>query len=255
LTEIEILVAMHVNQISETESSFGPPPALAEFVKENTQSCAVITHPFSWSHSSASKVELVFKGKTVQKIILPRLPLPEPVAYLKDLLVNVWAVLFLRLKVRLYVGADGINTLAGLVILGLGRGNTVVYYSIDYTPTRFRNTFLNGAYHALDTFCARRADFVWNLSSRMARVRKMQGLEEARNLVVPVGTSPRRIIPAVKKDRTAIVFLSHLIHSKGVDIALDAISIVSSRVPNVKLESRKSSVRSILSHTLFSTAR
>jgi len=235
LNDVAALVAMHVNQISETESSYGPPIALAEFLKRKTQSCAIITHPFSWSHPSPSRVEWVQKGKTVRKITLPNFPLPEPAAYFRDLVVGICAILFLQLRVEFYVGADGINTIAGLVLRRLGRAKTVVYYSIDYSPARFHNPLLNGAYHVLDKFCARRSDYVWNLSSRMANVRRKQGVEDKRNLVVPVGTSPGRIRPTTEREGNTIVFLSHLIPSKGIDIVLDAMPIVLADVPNAKL--------------------
>jgi glycosyltransferase involved in cell wall biosynthesis len=235
LNNVAALVAMHVIQISETESSYGPPIALTEFLKKKTQSYAVISHPFSWSYPSPSTVEWIQQGKAVRKITLPNFRLPEPAAYLRDLVVGICAVLLLQLRVELYVGADGINTLAGLVLRKLGRAKTVVYYSIDYTPSRFHNPLLNGVYHALDRFCAKRSDYVWNLSSRMANVRRKQGVEDTRNLVVPVGTSPRRVNPNLGREEKNIVFLSHLTPSKGVEIVLDAMPIVLARLPKVKL--------------------
>src|SRR6266566_4215749 len=99
LNDVAALVAMHVNQISETESSYGPPIALAEFLKRKTQSCAIISHPFSWSYPSPSRGERIQEGRVVRRITLPNFPLPEPVAYLRDLAVGICAVLFLQLRV------------------------------------------------------------------------------------------------------------------------------------------------------------
>jgi glycosyltransferase involved in cell wall biosynthesis len=226
---------MHVVQVSEKEVSYGPPIAFAEFLKERTQSCAIISHPFAWSYPSSSKGEWIQNGRIVRRITLPKFPLPEPVSYLRDLAVGICGVLFLRSRVELYVGADGINTIAGLVLRKLGRARTVVYYSIDYTPSRFHNPLLNGAYHALDKFCARRSDYVWNLSSRMANVRRKQGVQDKRNLVVPVGTSLVRNRPPKERDRNTVVFLSHLTPSKGIEIVLEAMPIVLAHLPKAKL--------------------
>jgi glycosyltransferase involved in cell wall biosynthesis len=235
MRNIEILTATHVNQISEGEISYGPPIAFIDFLRRNIQRSASISHPFSWSHPSRSRVDLYFDGHTQYTVSFPRVALPEPLSYLKDLLVNVWVVFSLGLRTELFVGADGINTLAGLILKTLGYVKVVAYYSIDYTPRRFDNRLLNTAYHTLDNICVRRSDYVWNLTSRMAAVRMRQGLEPRRNIVIPVGANqePRSLL--MKKDQKAIVFLSHLVLSKGVDIVLDSMSSIIKEIPNAKL--------------------
>jgi glycosyltransferase involved in cell wall biosynthesis len=235
MINMEVLTAAHVNQISDSEISYGPPIALVDFLKRNTQSSASISHPFSWSHPASSRIDLYFGGKKRRTVTFRKINLPEPLSYVKDLLVNLWAVVHLDLRAELFVGADGINTLAGLILRRLKFVRVVAYYSIDYTPRRFHNRLLNGAYHALDKICVQRSDYVWNLSSRMAAVRARQGLAPNRNIIVPVGTELGRKNPLAGKDQSALAFLSHLVLSKGVDLVLDAMPSIISKVQTVRL--------------------
>ena len=79
----------------------------------------------------------------------------------------------------LFVGIDNLNALAGIFLRKLGAVRRVAYYVIDYTPRRFANPLLNRLYHWIDRTCVRHADVIWNLSSRMHKVRARQGLEDA----------------------------------------------------------------------------
>jgi len=235
MKEITILSAAHVNQISDQDTSYGPPIALVEYLRQNVPKSASIQHPFSWSHPSGSRIEVFLDRRTQRAIVIPKLNLPEALSYLKDLVIDVLAPVVLRMRIRLYVGSDGINALAGLILRRFGFVEVVAYYSIDYTPKRFQHRLLNAAYHALDRFCVRRSDYVWNLTSRMVNVRRAQGLEDSRNLLIPVGTNLDRRNPLLGKDQRSIVFLSHLIRSKGVELVLDAMRLIHRKTPDVKL--------------------
>lgn len=170
-----------------------------------------------------------------QILAFPKIILPEVLSYLKDMLVNILFMIVLGLRTRIYVGADGLNTLTGLVLRKLGYARTVVYYSIDYTPRRFDNRLMNAIYHAIDNLCVKRSDYVWNLSSRMADVRKRQGIGEERNLIVPVGvTLSGAEVDSYDQPRT-MVFLSRLVRSKGMDLVLDALPQILSHIPDVRL--------------------
>jgi glycosyltransferase involved in cell wall biosynthesis len=235
LRELDFLVSTHVNQISKSELAYGPPIALVEFLQQRELSIGVIFHPFFWSYPSSSRIELFSRKDGFRRLKLPKIPLPEPLAYIKDMLVSIGLVLRLGLRTRLYIGADGVNTIAGLFLRGIGRVHGVVFYSIDYTPVRFSNAFLNGTYHALDRLCARHADFVWNLSSRMAKVRSEQGVEPVRNLVVPVGTKDIPLPLEKERQPKSIAFVSHLELSKGPKLILDAMPDIVKRIPDAKL--------------------
>jgi len=134
-----------------------------------------------------------------------------------------------------FIGIDNVNAFCGLILKLLGKTKLVVYYVIDYTPRRFRNRFLNWLYHKVDQFVARRADSVWNISERIAEVRRQQGVCKEKNNVVEVGIDFRYIRRADAKNRRRIVVASHLTESKGVQLAVAAMPGIRARIPTAEL--------------------
>ena len=55
----------------------------------------------------------------------------------------------------------------------LGWVDKVVFYTIDFTPRRFKNKILNNFYLLIDKWCVKFADEVWNLSERMFEARSL----------------------------------------------------------------------------------
>jgi len=113
----------------------------------------------------------------------------------------------------------------------------VAYYVIDYTPKRFDNPLLNAAYHAVDRFCVRRADVVWNLSPRMQQVRRGQGIPPSRNQVVPVGVSLDEVRRPKRSQikRNKLVYMGHLTESKGVQLIISVMPRILEKVPRAEL--------------------
>jgi glycosyltransferase involved in cell wall biosynthesis len=95
-------------------------------------------------------------------------------------------LLFLRnRKVKVFIAIDPINALAAIIGKKLGRINTTIFYTADYARNRFSNRFMNFIYHTLDKFAVKNSDVVWNVSTRIKEVRKRQGLEDEKNILVP----------------------------------------------------------------------
>jgi glycosyltransferase involved in cell wall biosynthesis len=140
-------------------------------------------------------------------------------------------------RADLFVGIDNLNAFAGLVLRALGRTGRVAYYVIDYTPRRFSNPVLNWIYGALDRVCVRRADVIWNLSTRMQEVRRGQGAAEKKNQVVPVGVALDEVarIPRAKVRRKTLVYMGALQRSKGVQMLIEALPLIRGRVKGAQL--------------------
>jgi glycosyltransferase involved in cell wall biosynthesis len=121
----------------------------------------------------------------------------------------------------------------------IGRVRSVVLYSVDFVPRRFKNSFFNRLYHAIDAFAIRRADILWTVSQEIADARaKRDGRRSTiPSLVVPVGANFDRIarVPLSQADRTRLVFLGHLLEKQGVQIVIGALPKVRLKVPSVTL--------------------
>lgn len=139
--------------------------------------------------------------------------------------------------IPLWIGIDCLNAFAGLLLKALGRVDSVIYYVIDYTPQRFANPLLNGAYHWVERRAARGADLIWNLSEAMQAVHAGLGVEPRRNIVVPVGVEldKVRLAPRAKVKRKRLVYMGALQQSKGVQLLIQALPAIRRRVPGAEL--------------------
>lgn len=212
------------------------------FLKKRAKKLVFIGHPFFYAEEKSSFIEIYEKKEILyRKIKTPKIIAPEILLYLKDFLLTFYLIFFrLRDKFDIYIGVDPLNALVGLILKKLSIAKIVIFYSIDYTPKRFANPVLNFLYHFLDTFCAKNSDYVWNISQRIAKVRETQGVDEKKNLVVPVGVHFENTgyvhREKEKTERNTLVFAGSLIESKGIKLLIRVMKKVIKEVPDAKLE-------------------
>lgn len=217
--------------------------ALRDYLrKQGCKNLMYISHPLPLS--DISSVEKSFcemsKGSTIYKRI------QASKRYINVILSSFYEV-FLTLswvwktkkQFDVYIGVDNFNAFHGLVLKFFGIVKNVVYYTIDYFPTRFENVLLNKIYHALDKFCVRWADETWNVSGVMVHAREKYNHMDRhvynRQYTVPIGIwydkAPRK--PFRKIDTKKLVFVGHLLPHMGVDLVLKALPIIRKRIPGI----------------------
>ncbi len=225
------VAAGHVTEV------YGPVQALLAYLQEKGGEFTFISLPFSFSSIPAAAAVDYRVGAEVGRWRGHANKGPALWMYLRDF-IFVLGTLRRKRGCRLFFGIDNLNCFAGIVARRLGWVTKVVYYVIDYTPRRFGNRLLNWIYHCIDRYCVRHADYVWNLSERMAEVRRTQGLSAKRNMVVPVGVKldETRTVQEKEVDRYRLVLISHLTASKGVQLALAAMAKIVEGSPRARLE-------------------
>ncbi|MBI5449582.1 glycosyltransferase family 4 protein [Candidatus Gottesmanbacteria bacterium] len=140
----------------------------------------------------------------------------------------------------LFIGVDNMNALLGLFLKRLGIVRRVVYYTIDYFPTRFANPFMNRLYHAIDLFCVRHSDETWNVSEAMVAARRKfhrsKG-EMGSQHTVPIGIWFDQVkrLPRSQINTRLIVFSGHLVMHMGVDMLIRAFADIRKKVPDASL--------------------
>ena len=144
-------------------------------------------------------------------------------------------------KFDLFVGVDNINVISGLLLKLFGRVDRVVYYSIDYFPTRFDNSLLNSLYHYLDKLCVKYADETWNVSRVMVSARAKNGLPKKyknKQYEVPIGVwfdkAPRKDFEKINQHK--LIFVGHLVAHMGVDLAISALPLIIQRISRLHLD-------------------
>ena len=145
-------------------------------------------------------------------------------------------------KYDLFIGINNLNTLAALILKRIGRVKKVIYYTIDYFPTRFENNILNSFYHLIDKVCVRFADETWNVSSVMVSAREKHNAVDRvinnRQYRVPIGIwydkAPRKSFSEI--DKKKLIFVGQLLPHMGVDLVIKTMPEIIKKIPSIKLE-------------------
>ena len=212
--------------------------ALTEFLRTKTQRLLAVSLPFNYSRNRTPIARFYAGGRLSSEKygnMLRSARRISLVSYTYDLIFAFYQCARLKQRRTVYVGADCLNTLIGIVLRQLGLIHLVVYYVIDYSPRRFSNGLLNLMYQWLCRFSGSHSDCIWALTGRMKRVYVAMGSCAARTLIVPTGVHPREMIPRVDTCYKRIVFIGHLVKGKGVEVVIRALPKVLAKVPNARL--------------------
>jgi glycosyltransferase involved in cell wall biosynthesis len=231
--ELKRLNAVIVTHVFVT----GPPQELAEYLKDKVAFLMFIGHPFYYNAHLGS---FYFKYSSAELFIKKKakaLNLPETTLYIKDFIYTFMWVISSKRKFDLYIGADPLNALSGILLKKLKLTNKVIYYTIDYVPQRFNNKLLNFIYHRLDNYCVKNSDRIWNLSQRMTEERIKARILSDKQEIVPVGAHFDRIErqPLEKINRRCLVYLGTLRQGQGLELIINSFPKILEQVSDTKL--------------------
>lgn len=162
--------------------------------------------------------------------------IPLPIKSIFEMGVIIARAFILRPKI--FIGIDPLNALSGLILRRLGLVKKIVFYSVDYTPTRFKNRFMNFIYLWTDKIVAENCDEVWNVSRRIIDLRIKQGIQNKKIKYVP--NSPKFLdcprVPDNKINKNQIAMVTGQTHSPVIDLVLKAFATASNKIPDLKLK-------------------
>lgn len=229
LKDKKVCITGHITEI------YGPVQALGKFVKkQKPKSLLIIHHPFGYSSIPKSKYYF-YQNEILQES--KEGPRNSFLDYLRDFVLDLWWT-SKKGKLDIYFGIDNLNALAGILLRKISKVDKVIYYVIDYSPKRFNNKMLNWIYHKIDLFCVKNSDYIWNISSRIATIRKKQGVKLEKNMVVNVGIDldQIRVSPKNIARKNILVCMSHLTKYKGIQLMIQTMQEVKKLLPAVRLE-------------------
>lgn len=159
---------------------------------------------------------------------------------IRDFLTVFEWIIRTRRKYDLFIGLESIYTSAGIFLKHLGFIKTVIYYVSDYSPNRYKSKWFNSLYLALDRFCAKNADFIWDVSTAIQKARVKAGLNEKESapvVLVPNALFPKQIDPLPFSEIIpfSIVYAGTLTHGNGSDIAVLAMPEILNIFPKATL--------------------
>jgi len=223
--------------VSNVTDHSGPTEGLVGFLQKNSALLLTVYHPFFYCQDRRSKAKLFVKGKLIREEISPQLSLSEFVKYLTDFLLTLYYTIKFKQKWHLFIGVNCFHALVGIIYRGLGLVDKVIFYGIDWMPRRFQNSFFNWLYFQIDSLVIKKADYVWNLSEEMVKVRKKQGIPAENNFLVPNGVNFEEIrkVPRQKIKRQTLVLLGALHKSKGVELVIKVMPKIWQEFPQARL--------------------
>ncbi|MDA8665850.1 glycosyltransferase [Litoricolaceae bacterium] len=208
----------------------GAPQYLYEhFVANSECDVELVEHPLtddtdSYTKISCHPIQQVDRESTVKL----------KYGYLSHLFFNIF---FLNRKNNclLVFGVNPLNFLSAYLAKKLGCINNdakLIYYSIDFSPERFKNRYANWVYHWIERFSWSKADKVWDVSPMINRARTehpvLLGLRRGNvdsPLVVPIGVE--RILTRADSARGSgalrLGFVGHLLEKQGLGLVLSAL--------------------------------
>ena len=159
---------------------------------------------------------------------------PAPLRYLTELTSTMWHFT-IREKVDSYIGIDPLNALAAVFLKKLHRIDYCIFFTPDYSPKRFNSKLLNNLYHIIDKYCVANADEVWSVSTRIQAVRREQGLEDRKNILVP-NVPPEKYSYLKKNEKNIFRLITYGVIDKQLDFigTLEAIKILEKELPKLE---------------------
>lgn len=171
------------------------------------------------------------------------IPFPIKVAVLRYMFEVFFTVIFLGRryhtdkKIDIFIGVDPLNALSGLVLKKIHIVKKVIFYSVDFSDTRFSNKLLNYIYLKIDNYCASKSDEVWNVSSRIFDMRKKMGIDSNKNIYIPnVPSEEYKKYLNSEKDRNCLVTLGVINNQMDFLGVFEALRNVRNEYPNINFK-------------------
>lgn len=214
--------------------------ALAEYLIEGGTELVWIRHPLIPKRGSISEYRQYIGGHLIKNEKSWAGRTFALLMYVRDVLYTLWWMLRTP-PVDLFIGVDSLNASAGVVLKWFGKAKQTVFFTIDFVPRRFENRWLNWCYHAIDRFCLRNCDQVWDHTPRVLEGRQARDGEKfkmnAQHIIVPEGGWFERIhrLPVEQIQRHLVGFMGRLVEKQGVQLVLSVLKEVRTTVPEARL--------------------
>lgn len=175
------VIVSHTRFNEKGEAVHGTASELAPFLEKNKQPYLYLQHSL-FSGAGTTIITYTPQKKVAKKYGFTSLPFPLRI--MQEYLLTIYFVSKINSPVT-FIGIDPLNAWLGIILKKMGRVKKIIFYTADYAHKRYANGIMNAIYHWFDKFCIKRADQIWNVSSRITKLRKKQGVPDTKNYFVP----------------------------------------------------------------------
>ena len=222
------------------------PQAMRDYIRSNSDATLLyLSHPLPGVNPDKKEVtygELSIGEKVTKRYKAPVRFQSLLLSLLLEFVLTIYWVFNQKKSFDVFIGIDNFNALQGLILKKMGKVKKVVYYTIDYFPTRYENKLLNDMYHAIDKFCVKHADETWNVSAEMVAARerhnKMKRKEYNRQFTMPIGVWYDKVhrLPFSKINKKKLFFVGHLVPHMGADLIITALPEIIRKIPDIHVD-------------------
>lgn len=231
VSEKKIILATH-------QMVYGVPHALKDYlISKKTKKLLYLGFPLLFNRHCS--YFLYTNGKQVMNRDYERKTNLGLLDHLIDFFQLCWWLITLSESYDLFIGFDCLTVFAGLFFKKIGRSKKVIFYTMDFTPGRFKNSFINFMYHAIEKFTIYHSDEVWDVSPRMEEGRKEFfniSSSKYKRRIVPVGiwegAAIQRSLSQIKRHQ--VLFMGTLYEKQGVQLILDALPKIVKKIADVR---------------------
>lgn len=235
---------MNINQkiiIATHEMFYGVPHALRDYLlNKRIKKLTFIGHSLidQVVDQRKSSIAVYEKGKQVYEKHVAQ-NVHGILSYIFDFFLTTYWIIKQREKYDIFIGVDALNSISGLLLKKIGKVERVIFYAMDFHPSRFSSRLLNFLYHKLEEVCLKNSDEVWNVSPKIAEGRE-------RFLHISQIDYPQKVVnsgiwndkvkkfPFDKVKKHQLLFLGHLLKKQGLQMVLEATPLIVKKIPDFK---------------------
>lgn len=212
---------------------------IISYLKSKVKKIFHIAHPFPEFGSRYSYLTLYEDGKKIKQFKFYILRGPSWIQYLYHIIITYFCVFKSGFVYDLCIAAANLSFIS-IFPLRLFFIKRLVYYSVDFVPNRFPNSFLNSLYHFMDAFACRYSDNNWMMTEEQIAGRKQFGITSTNSApftIVPIGYDTKKIhIPSEDKIKLEdMVYMGAMRESTGPELAIKTIPLLIKRYPKINL--------------------
>lgn len=221
------------------------PGNIRNFLLKKAGKVVYIDHPFIQSQGVTSEfitsqMRIYDQGAKTYELTSPRLKLPTLPLFIYQLFLTNFFMLWKPMKYDLCIACDNLSLVSVYILRRIGIIRKLVYYTVDYSPKRYSNFFLNSLYQKMDRLASRLSDVNWIAVENMITAKTQNGLNLKRSApfrVVPIGFNRDNIFikPIDKINRFNLIFVGFLFEKQGLQLVIEALPKLIKKFPKVKL--------------------
>lgn len=240
LRKDKTIVLMLTHYAFRSEEGEDTDQRILRYLKDRVTKIVLITHPFPDFGFRYSYCTVYKNGVKIRelKIYVPKGP--PWFQYLYHVVLIYYFLLKVGIIWDICIALENLSFISILPLRLLYLIKRLVYYSIDFSPKRFTNPFLNWIYHWMDKISCKASDNNWVMVKQQIDERKKFGITRLNSspfIIVPIGYEIKNInvLPFDKIDFYSIIYAGGFRESYGPQLAIKALPLLIKRFPKIRL--------------------